>query len=96
MSLPSRKSPESLTREIQYCQEMARNHFALELNLLKLDSQLQSLIIQKIEDYFHQRFKDWLVVDLLALRSALEPMVKEQRKADGMTERHLKRVKPTS
>ena len=92
MSSISRKSKESLALEIVHCREMAKNHFAIELNVMKLDEQLQGLIIKKIEDYFHQRFKDWTVVDLLAFRSELEPHVSEQRAAYTAAEKKLKRA----
>jgi hypothetical protein len=81
MSLP-RKSKESIASEIQYCSEITEKHWGMKLNLKTLDKQIASIISEKIEGYFYQRFRDWTVPDLLALREALGPADKESRKTD--------------
>lgn len=50
---------------------------------MRLDEQLAELIGEKITNYFHQRFRDWTVPDLLLLRQALQPEIQEIRELEG-------------
>lgn len=71
MSAISRKSKQVIESEIRYCEEMAKSHFDMELNHLTLEKQIGEIISEKIEGYFYQRFRDWLVADLLTLKATL-------------------------
>lgn len=81
MSLP-RKSKATIDSELQYVAEITERHFGMKLNYRQLEKQVSEIISEKIEDYFYQRFRDWSVVDLMALREALGPADKESRKSD--------------
>ncbi len=82
MTALSRKSKESIKAELEYCAEITQKHFGMTLNYRQLEKQVAAIISQKVEDYFYQRFRDWTVVDLMALREALGPADKESRKSD--------------
>jgi hypothetical protein len=81
MSLP-RKSKATIDSELQYVSEITELHFGMKLNYRQLEKQVAAIISEKIEGYFYQRFRDWTVVDLMALREALGPADKESRKTD--------------
>lgn len=71
----NRKSKEALQIELEACRENAEKYFSITLNEIRLDQQIADIIAHKVEDYFHQRFRDWNVHDLLAFREVLRPAV---------------------
>lgn len=71
----NRKSKEALELELETCRESAEKYFSITLNEIRLDQQIADIIARKVEDYFHQRFRDWNVHDLLAFREVLRPAV---------------------
>lgn len=86
MTLP-RKSKQIIESEIAYCEQVAKSHFDMTLNHKTLKSQIDRLISEKIEDYYYQRFRDWLVVDLMQMRDALIEADMSARKKDKQTYR---------
>ncbi len=71
-SLFTAKSPEVCAREIDAASEFVERVFKAPMNLAKLQDQLERLIEDKVTDYYHQRFKDWSVADLLQLQQAIQ------------------------
>ena len=82
MSAANRKSKQVIESEIQYCADIAKRHFDMDLNYKTLEKTVSGLISEKIEDYFYQRFRDWVVADLMLLRDSLQDADKAAKIAD--------------
>lgn len=72
MSYFLQKSEAVCLQEIAAASEYVRQTFKAEINLHRLQDQIHSLIEQKISDYYHQRFKDWTVADLILLAQTID------------------------
>jgi len=88
----NRKSKEACTAELETCAENAKAYFGIELNLETLQGQLGDMVAEKIASYYYQRFRDWNVHDLLALREVLAERIKDERPRAGMTTKQALRA----
>ena len=79
MSYFSKKTEASCLSEIRAASDFVRQTFQSEINLDKLNDQIESLVEQKIEDYYFQRFKDWTVADLLILSRTIKGEIEKTR-----------------
>lgn len=71
MSLFARRSIEQCQGEIQSSATFIKNNFDSEMNLNRLQIQINKLVDEKIDDYFHQRFRDWSIGDLILLSKVI-------------------------
>jgi hypothetical protein len=92
MTPQNRKSKEACTAELETCSENAKAYFGIELNLETLQGQLGEMIAEKIAGYYYQRFRDWNVHDLLALREVLAERIERERPRTGMTTKQALRA----
>jgi hypothetical protein len=56
--------------------------FNSEINLVKLKDQVDSLVDEKISRYYHERFKDWTVADLILLAETIEQKIGQEANVD--------------
>lgn len=59
-----------LTQALEYIP----NTFGVTISYGEVSQQLQRLISEKVENYIHQRYKDWAVKDLLTAVEVLEEL----------------------
>lgn len=67
MSFFSKKNEDVCLNEIRAASEYVSQTFNAPMNLHRLQTQIDKLVETKIDDYFHQRFRDWTVADLIML-----------------------------
>lgn len=79
MSYFLRKSEQVCLAEIEAASDFVRKTFQSDINLDRLQDQIQELIGLKISDYYHQRFKDWTVADLIMLSQTLEKEIEKTK-----------------
>lgn len=72
------KTGQQIRSDIFTVEEYLGRVFGTKLDLLTMKGQVEDLVIQKIQDYIHQRYRDWGVKDLLALVAILEQIVVER------------------
>lgn len=73
------KSKAAVQTELETCIESSDRLFRVELDLQRFDSQIDSIIAEKIRDYYHQRFRDWSVPDLLQLRVCIREKARAEK-----------------
>lgn len=78
MSIGS-KSKAAVQTELETCIESSDRLFRSELDLKRFNDQIVSIIEGKIQDYYHQRFRDWSVPDLLQLRVCIVEKAKAEK-----------------
>lgn len=93
MSFFYRKSREICATEIETVTQYAKDTFHVELNLEKLKDQIDSLIEDKVAFYNHQRFKDWVVADLLLLSDVLKEKLSQNTTTEITEQKGKKRNK---
>ena len=54
--------------------------FGVEIEYGMIKAQLEALVEKKVEDYIHQRYRDWAVKDLLTALIVLEEKFKKADK----------------
>lgn len=81
MSFFVKKNEDLCLREITAASEYVRQTFNAPINLNRLQTQVDALIEAKIDDYYHQRFRDWTVADLILLSDTIAKMVQAEKKA---------------
>jgi len=77
MSYFLKKNEQTCHAEIRAASEYVSQTFNAPINLHRLQAQVEKLIETKIDDYYHQRFKDWTVADLLLLAQTIGTQIEE-------------------
>jgi len=77
-----KKTEDICLNEIKAASDFVSQTFRAPINLEKLKDQVESLVEEKIARYYHERFKDWTVADLILLAETIEQQISEEPKAD--------------
>lgn len=77
-----KKTQDICLNEIKAASEYVSQMFNSEINLVKLKDQVDSLVDEKISRYYHERFKDWTVADLILLAETIEQKIEQDAKVD--------------
>lgn len=67
-----KRTPQFCAEEIKTANEYVSQVFQAGINLNTLKELIESLIDNKIEGYYYNRFKDWPVADLLTLVQTID------------------------
>jgi len=77
-----KKTHDICLNEIKAASDYVSQMFNSEINLVRLKDQVDSLVDDKIQRYYHERFKDWTVADLILLAETIEQKIEAEGKAD--------------
>lgn len=72
MTYFQKRTPQFCADEIKTANEYVSQVFQAGINLNTLKELIESLIDNKIEGYYYNRFKDWPVADLLTLVQTID------------------------
>jgi hypothetical protein len=78
-----KKTQDICLNEIKAASEYVSQMFNSEINLVRLKDQVDHLVDEKIQRYYHERFKDWTVADLILLAETIEQKIVAESKADS-------------
>ena len=78
MSYFLKKNEQTCHAEIKAASEYVSQTFNAPINLHRLQVQVEKLIEAKIDDYYHQRFKDWTVADLILLAQTIGKQIEDE------------------
>lgn len=89
MSYFLQKTEQTCLNEIKAASEFVSQTFKAPINLERLKDQIDLLIEEKIARYYHERFKDWTVADLILLS---QTVAKHQDAEDKLERRTRKQT----
>jgi hypothetical protein len=81
MSFFTKKTEALCLSEITAASDYVRQTFNAPINLNRLQDQIEKLVEAKIDDYYHQRFRDWSVADLILLSQTISKQLVSEKKA---------------
>lgn len=65
------RSEQAIQNELEAVEEYCSRMFGISVDFDAFQAQVREIIQQRISDYIYQRFRDWPVVDLLAMEKAV-------------------------
>lgn len=77
-----KKNQDICLNEIKAASEYVSQMFNSEINLVRLKDQVDALVDEKIQRYYHERFKDWTVADLILLAETIGQKIEAEGKTD--------------
>lgn len=92
MTYFQKRTPQFCADEIKTANEYVSQVFQAGINLNTLKELIESLIDNKIEGYYYNRFKDWPVADLLTLVQTIDSELGKPM-PESTTERKTRKTK---